>query len=295
MTIIDPEIFTRSLEETLIRGSTAWIATFKDFYRNYKLGGKRFLLYAEGDTYVKGFFLSRIFSFFLGPRRKAFFLVNHINKIDDDNFKKLIDICSEIGEKDDYIMLVMLTEERDIKGSIKRKLDAMKTGNVGVSIVSLSTGNKYYSNNFIGRTLKKILGDGLEISVLYGTDLFKAISIILIISLLIMTMMHIFNIIYIDFVTILSSIAISLILGYIFYKRVFHTTLTFTSDGFILKRGKWTYKGRWRDFKRSWVHVDKGEEYIRLESDDGYIDIPTRKIGLDKDMLIRFVEKKISN
>ncbi len=293
--IIDPEIFTRSLEEKLIRGGAVWIATFKDFYRNYRIGDKKFLLYAEGDTYVKGFFLSRIFSFFVSPRRKAYFFVDHVEKTTDAYISRIMDICSDVGEEDDYIMVSILTNEEDVKGSIRRKLEGMKGGNIGISIISLSSGKRYYSNNFLGRALRRITGEGMEISLLHGGDLFKSISIVLILSLLIISFMHIFNIIRIDMVMILLAIALSLILGYIFYRRVFHTTFTFTFDGFIIKRGKWIYEGKWLNFKRGWIHVEKGEEYIRLEGDDGYIDIPTRRIGLDKDMLMKFIKKKISS
>lgn len=291
--IVEPEIFVDGIEEILIKGKGAWIATFKDFHRNYKLSNKTFLLYAEGDTFVKGFFFSKIFSYLVSPRRKAYFLVNYVNNLTDEHYRKIINICYNIGSEDDYILLVILTGDSDIKGSIKRKIGTIGEGKIGISIFSLTSGKRYYSNNFLGKSLKNIVDKGFEFSSIYIEDLVKAISIILITSMLILIGLHFFGIIILSLITILADIVLSLILGYILYRRIYHTVVTFTVDGFIIKRGRWIYRGRWRDFNKLWLHVERDDEYIRIEGREGYVDIPTRRIGANKYTLMNFIKKKI--
>jgi len=291
--IIDPETYINNLEENLIRGRGSWIATFTDFYRNYNLRGRRFLLYAEGSTYVKGFLLSRIFSFLVNPRRKVYFLVTHTNQVTDNYLRELIRLCSGLGEEDDYVLLVILTNEGDVKGNIKKKIASLGEGKVGIFIHSLTSNMKVNSDNFLGRSLKKLIGEGVELSAIHGGDVAKAISIMLILSLLILLALHVIGAIVLDTVTILIDVLFSMILGYILYRRIYHTSFRFNVDGFTIKRGRWRFTDKWANYKRAWLHVEGHEECIRLEGNEGYIDIPTKRINVDRYALMNFIKKRL--
>ena len=291
--IIDPETYIDSLEENLIRGRGSWIATFTDFYRNYNLRGRKFLLYAEGSTYVKGFLLSRIFSFFINPRRKVYFLVTHTNQVTDNYLRELIRLCNGLGEEDDYVLLVILTNEGDIKGSIKKKITSLKEGKVGIFIHSLTSNKKINSDNFLGRSLKKLIGEGIELSAIHGGDVAKAISIMLILSLLILLALHVIGAIVLDTITILIDVLFSMILGYILYRRIYHTSFRFNIDGFTIKKGRWRFTDKWINYKKIWLHVEGHEECIRLKGDEGYIDIPIKRINVDRYALMNFIKRRL--
>ncbi|PCN51061.1 hypothetical protein B6U99_01190 [Candidatus Geothermarchaeota archaeon ex4572_27] len=291
--IADPEVYVEGIEEMLIRGRGSWIATFKDFHRGYRLSDRRLLLYAEGDTYVKGFLLSRIYSFLVGPRRKAYFLVDHVGRVTDEYLGKMVRLCSGLGKEDDYVMLVILTDEEEVKGSVKRKLESMKGGKVGVSIQSLTSGRRYYSDNFIGRSLRKLVDRGFELSTTYGGDLAKAVCMVFMLSILSLALMHVLGLLVLDLVMVLADVLLSIVLGYALYRRVYHTRLILRPGGFTLRRGKWSFEGRWGDFNRAWLHVEGDEEYVRLEGSRGYVDIPTRRIGVSRQALLNFVRRMI--
>jgi|Deesub1362B_J571_1020462.scaffolds.fasta_scaffold00023_36 hypothetical protein len=290
---VSPDLIIDKIENNIIMGRGRWLATFTDIYRNHKHAGKEFLLYAYGDTYEKGFFLSRIFSFFISPRRKVHYFVDRVDSVSDRYLTNLIDKCMKKANEDDYILLTIITNEDNVKGSIRKYLEYGIEKNIGISIFSFNTGRSLYSNNMLGKALRRIMGEETEFSSIHHLDLFKSMAIVFVLGILSSIILHIFNIITMNMIMLLTWILLSIIIGYFFYRRVYHVSLYIDKDGFTLKKGVWTYTAKWREFDRAWLHIDKGMEIIRIGKKEGYIDIPVYRLGLDRRALLSFIKDRI--
>jgi len=287
------DIFIDKIENNLVMGKGKWLATFTDIYREYKYNNRVFLLYARGDTYEKGFFLSRIFSFFVSPRRKVHLFIDKTGGVTYTYLNNIIKKCLKIGEEDDYILLAILTDEKDIKVDLNKILSKKKFSRIGLSIISTSNWKPIYSNNILGRELKRIIGDLREFSNISYLDLFKSISIVFSIGIFILIVMHLLNIITINLVSFLTWILLSIIIGYRYYKKFYHVTLWLNDEGLKLKRGTKFYIGKWKNFNRVWLHIDGGLEFINLEGANDSVSIPVHKLGLDWRSLMRFIKDRI--
>lgn len=290
---ISSDLVVDSIENNLIMGRGRWLATFTDIYRNHKYDGKEFLLYAYGDTYEKGFFLSRIFSFFISPRRRVHYFIDRVDYVSDSYLYNLIKRCLKKGDEDDYILITILTQEDTVKGSIRKFLERYKEGRIGLSIMSVNSGKSFYSENILGKALKRIVGEEGEFSNIFYLELFKSMAIVFVLGILTFTLLQILNIISFNLLMILSWILVSIVVGYMFYKRFYHVTLWIDREGFTLKKGVWSFSAKWSDFNNAWLHIDKGMESIRLKKEDGYIDIPAYRLGLDRRSLLGFIKDRI--
>lgn len=89
--------------------------------------------------------------------------------------------------------------------------------------------------------------------------------------------------VYLHWFILVINGALSLVLGWLFYKNKRHTILSYDQDGFEIQVGKYQVSGRWRDFSRaSLVHLGYGVFAVRLYKDgEASLDIPASALKLD--------------
>jgi hypothetical protein len=76
---------------------------------------------------------------------------------------------------------------------------------------------------------------------------------------------------------------LSLVLGWLFYKQMRHTVLSYDQDRFEIQFGRRQASGRWLDFSGvSLVHLGYGSFAVRLYKDqEASLDIPASSLRLD--------------
>lgn len=89
--------------------------------------------------------------------------------------------------------------------------------------------------------------------------------------------------IYLNWIVITINGALALVLGWLFYKRMQHTILSYDDGGFEMQVGRRQASGRWRDFSRvSLLHLGYGAFAVRLYKDEkASLDIPASGLRLD--------------
>ncbi|MDH5702184.1 MAG: hypothetical protein OEZ12_05360, partial [Candidatus Bathyarchaeota archaeon] len=96
------------MEEQLARGNLRWLANFTEIYRDFALGDFVVPIYAVGSLTEKGFFLSRIFSFFVTPKYKIHFLLYTSAELSVKSLRKIILSCKRKFGADDWIFITLV-------------------------------------------------------------------------------------------------------------------------------------------------------------------------------------------
>ena len=89
--------------------------------------------------------------------------------------------------------------------------------------------------------------------------------------------------IYLHWIILAINGVLALVLGWLFYKSMRHTTFSYDQDGFEIQIGRHRASGRWREFSRvSLVHLGYGTFAVRLYKDEQAAhDIPASALKLD--------------
>ncbi len=77
------------LEKGIMTGRGRWVADFNESFRDYRVGDVMFDLFVSGNTRMKGFLISRFFSFFLNPNYEVGFFAIRIDAEHEPNPRRL--------------------------------------------------------------------------------------------------------------------------------------------------------------------------------------------------------------
>jgi hypothetical protein len=137
-----------------------WVADFNESFRNYGVNDVRFDLFISGNTRMKGFLLSRLFSFLVNPNYEVGFFAISTNASNNPNPKRLrkwilaVKACMEkSGMKWAWLTLVGGPADESTRKSLEQATDPA----VGVAYVDTESRQIFCANNYLGRQLKKYL------------------------------------------------------------------------------------------------------------------------------------------
>ncbi len=277
------DFITDMMEEQLAKGNLTWLANFKEIYRDYTLGSFIIPIYAVGSLTEKGFFLSRIFSFFVTPKYKIHLLLYTTTELTVKSLRKLILLCKRKFGADDWIFIT-LVQAKPIEKNLKNTVLNLADERVGVAAYSLASKSEISSDNVLGRALKKNLKlTEARFEPLNVPDYLKSVAIVFSLGTLFLVAL-LFLEVYTNMVlSLLIMLAFSIIAAYPIYKRRYHTVFSLNSKGFKLWKGRDLVEGRWSEYTDVSIHITpQHETHIRLYSKEGTFDIPLSKVGLSR-------------
>lgn len=271
------------MEERLAKGNLTWLANFKEIYRDYTLGDFVIPIYAVGSLTEKGFFLSRIFSFFVTPKYKIHFLLYTSTELSVKSLRKLILSCKRKFGADDWIFIT-LVQAKPIEKNVKNIVLNLADERVGVAAYSLASKKEISSNNVLGRSLKKNLKlTEARFEPLNVPDYLKSVAIVFSLGTLFLVALLFLGVYTNMVLALLIMLAFSIIAAYPIYKRRYHTVFSLNSTGFKLWKGTNLVEGRWSNYTDVSIHITpQRETYIRLYSKEETFDIPLSKVGLSR-------------
>ncbi|MBE0512461.1 hypothetical protein IBX38_05370 [Candidatus Bathyarchaeota archaeon] len=274
---------TDMMEERLAKGNLTWLANFKEIYRDYTLGDFVIPIYAVGSLTEKGFFLSRIFSFFVTPKYKIHFLLYTSTELSVKSLRKLILSCKRKFGADDWIFIT-LVQAKPIEKNVKNIVLNLADERVGVAAYSLASKKEISSNNVLGRSLKKNLKlTEARFEPLNVPDYLKSVAIVFSLGTLFLVALLFLGVYTNMVLALLIMLAFSIIAAYPIYKRRYHTVFSLNSTGFKLWKGTNLVEGRWSNYTDVSIHITpQRETYIRLYSKEETFDIPLSKVGLSR-------------
>jgi hypothetical protein len=273
------------LEERLAKGNLSWLANFTEIYRDYAIGDFTVPIYAVGSLTEKGFFLSRIFSFFVTPKYKIHFLLYTAAEFSVKTFRRLILSCKKKFGSDDWVFIA-LVQARPIARTLEDTISSLADERVGITAYSLSSEKAVWSNNVLGRALQKHLNlTEARFEALNVSDYLKSVAIVFLLGTLFLIVLLFLGLGSRNMpLSLLIMLAFSIIVAYPIYKRRYHVIFSLNSKGFKLWRGGDFMEGKWSDYNDASIYINSQREaYIRLYSKGRKtFDIPLSRIGLSR-------------
>jgi len=146
------------LERELMKGRGRWVADFSESFRNYRVGDVTFDLFISGNTRVKGFIFSRVFSFFLNPNYEVGFFALSTGRESPPNPRRLrkwvltVKSCMERSNmKWSWLVVVGEGLSDPAKKCVQEALDP----DVGIAYLDLDSRQVVSADTYLGRQLKK--------------------------------------------------------------------------------------------------------------------------------------------
>ncbi|MDH5419571.1 MAG: hypothetical protein OEX06_04485, partial [Candidatus Bathyarchaeota archaeon] len=271
------------MEEQLARGNLRWLANFTEIYRDFALGDFVVPIYAVGSLTEKGFFLSRIFSFFVTPKYKIHFLLYTSAELSVKSLRKIILSCKRKFGADDWIFIT-LVHSKPLEKNVKNTLLNLADDKVGVAAYSLASKDEISSDNVLGRALKKNLKlTEARFEPINVLDYSKSVAIVFTLGTLLLVALLFLEVNTNMFLSLLILLAFSIIAAYPIYKRRYHTIFSVNSKGFKLWKGRNLFEDSWSNYTDVSIHITpQHETHIRLHSKEETFDIPLSKVGLSR-------------
>jgi len=272
------------MEERLVKGNLTWLANFTEIYRDYVLDDFTVPVYAIGSLTEKGFFLSRIFSFFVTPKYKIHFLLYTSTELSVKSLRKLILSCKRKFGADDWIFIT-LVHSKPMENTVRDTISNFTEDRVGVAAYSLASKNEISSDNVLGRSLKKYLKlTEAKFETINVPDYLKSVVIVFALGTLFLVALLFLGMRGASMpLALLLMFAFSIIAAYPIYKRRYHTVFSANGKGFKLWKGGDHVEGKWSNYTDISIYITpQHEACIRLYSKEGTFDIPLSKVGLSR-------------
>ena len=149
-----------AFERGLIRGRARWIADLTEFFRDYRIDGTIFSLYARGRTRNSGFLISRFFAWTVLPNYSvALFCVDEEDRIIGlEMLRNRIDQITKISkDKELQWAWFIVFSRKNIQPSIVSYVSRYDKRELGLAVASTSSKQIVLSDNQIGKSIEKHL------------------------------------------------------------------------------------------------------------------------------------------
>lgn len=148
------------IEKSLMLGRGRFIADFTESFRNYRVDNVIFDAFLHGNTRMKGFLLSRLFSATINPNYYvACFMISIAdNKGFDKKFLSELLHAVRARMKEDEMRWAWLFIFAAKGANAPRKMiEGLKDQFIGVAMVDVNSGNIVHSDSYIGKQAKRFI------------------------------------------------------------------------------------------------------------------------------------------
>jgi hypothetical protein len=142
----------------MMTGKGRWVADFNESFRDYRVGDVTFDVFISGNTRMKGFVLSRLYSFFLNPNYEVGFFAIRMpphDQLTGRRLRKWILAVKAAMRKTEmkWAWLAILGDAPN--DSTKKYVREATDSDVGIVYVDLSSREILPSDTYLGRQLKR--------------------------------------------------------------------------------------------------------------------------------------------
>jgi len=146
------------LEKEMMSGRGRWVADFNESFRWYREGDVMFDLFISGNTRMRGFLISRLFSFFLNPNYEVGFFAISTNTENEPNPRRLrkwiLAVKSSMRKREmKWAWLALLGPS--LSDSVRKCVQEATDPAVGVAYVDIGSRHIVSADTYLGRQLKK--------------------------------------------------------------------------------------------------------------------------------------------
>lgn len=142
----------------MMKGGGRYVADFNESFRSYRVGDVTFDLFISGNTRVKGFILSRVFSFFLNPNYDVGFFAISTGPGNEPNprrLRKWILAVKSHMEKSQMNWAWLTLVGEGLNDSIKKCIREATDSKVGVAYADIGSRQVISAETYLGRQLRK--------------------------------------------------------------------------------------------------------------------------------------------
>jgi len=143
-----------------MKGKGRWVADFKESFREYRVRDLTFDVLVRGDTRVKGFFLSRLFSFVLNPNYEvACFILSLDSRehLDEKALARYLTAIKSFMKKEKIDWSWFLLVGTRFGGGVKKAVADLSDRALGVALVDSGSREMVNSDSYLGRQFKKYI------------------------------------------------------------------------------------------------------------------------------------------
>jgi len=148
------------LERKMMVGTGRWVADFNESFRNYRVGDVTFDMFISGNTRMKGFIISRFFSFLLNPNYGVGLFAISTGPDDAPNSKRLrkwiLAVKSRMREDEmkwSWFVIVGETPSDLVRKYVEEATDSA----VGIAYLDVVSHQIVSADTYLGRQLKRYL------------------------------------------------------------------------------------------------------------------------------------------
>ena len=149
-----------SVEKQLMKGKGRWVADFKESFREYRVRDLKFDALVRGDTRVKGFFLSRLFSFMLNPNYEVACFILSLDtreRLDEKSLARYLTAIKSFMKKEKIDWSWFLLVGTRFGGGVKNAVAGLSDRALGVALVDSESREMVNSGSYLGRQFKKYI------------------------------------------------------------------------------------------------------------------------------------------
>lgn len=154
------EEYIAKLEKGLMSGRGRWIADFNESHRNFRIGDVEFDLLIEGNTRMKGFLLSRLFSFLLNPNYSVSCFIlstKSTRKLDQNFLKKVLASIRSYMKKNEIKWSWLFIFSTEKTQSLKNVIQRIDDQTIGVVLIDVNSKEMFPSDSYLGKQAKRFV------------------------------------------------------------------------------------------------------------------------------------------
>lgn len=159
MSLSKEELISR-IEREIMTGRGRWIAHFNESFRDFRIRDVKFDVFIKGNTRMKGFLLSRLFSHFLNPNYEvAFFILSDSpeKRLDGKRLQRSLSSIRWHMERNYVKWSWLIVVGKGINDATRKAVESVSDQTVGVLYVDSDTKQMIHCNSYLGRQMKKYI------------------------------------------------------------------------------------------------------------------------------------------
>lgn len=147
------EEYLLRLEKNLMVGSARWVADFRESFRGYQIEDTHFDMMVRGGMKIKGFLLSRLFSFLVMPNYQVACFV-YSQELEASTLRslvrRLLEHMKEVGL--DWAWLV-IPKEGAFSEKVQKAVEKIDYREIGIALVDLAAREVSTNPSYVGKQM----------------------------------------------------------------------------------------------------------------------------------------------
>jgi len=148
------------IEKSLMVGRGRWLADFTESFRDFRTNDVTFNAFVRGNTRMKGFLLSRVFSATVNPNYSVgCFMISTetVRNFDRKFLGRLLQAvrsCMKESEMRWAWLLILSLKSTD---ALRKLVESLKDQFIGVALIDVNSGSIVNSDSYIGKQAKRFI------------------------------------------------------------------------------------------------------------------------------------------